>query len=249
MKTEIGPEPRYKSATRGKRRSASKVRALVVEDTPSMRVVIEEAFGAAEIRPVTFVTSLNAEARFQHEKFDMILVDVCAPPEDGRSLVRKIRDSGYNRNTPIIMISDDPRPGALSEGFAAGASFFVFKPMDKARLMGLIRVTQGTIENEMRRFRRVTVRVRVQILSDGKTVEGETINLSLNGTLVRAARVLDLGSKVEVSFYLVPGTDPVVGKGAVTRIGEDNQMGIQIVGLPIAESGRLQEYLLPFISD
>jgi hypothetical protein len=41
---------------------------------------------------------------------------------------RQMRNSRFNRLTPIIMISDDQRPSALSVGFAAGASFFLYKP-------------------------------------------------------------------------------------------------------------------------
>jgi hypothetical protein len=34
--------------------------------------------------------------------------------------------------------------------------------------------------------------------------------------------------------------------GSIMRVVEGNQMGIQLDRMPAAESGRLQEYLLPF---
>ncbi len=146
------------------------------------------------------------------------------------------------------MISDDLRPAALSEAFKAGASFFVYKPVDRAHLMGLIRVTQGTIEHEKRRFRRVTVQAKVRVKYGDKSVEGETIDISMNGTLVRASHTFPVGSPVEVSLYLLAGKPPVAGMGSVMRVVEGNQMGIQLEQLPLAESGRLQEYLLPLTS-
>jgi CheY-like chemotaxis protein len=249
MKTELEIELRNKNGPSSRRSSPTHIRALVVEDDPAMSLLIKAALGAAEIEPVILVTSADAVARFQREKFDVILVDASGPPGHGGTLARKIRKSGFNRNTPIIMISDDQRPGALSEGFDAGASFFVYKPLDKAHLMRLIRVTQGAIESEKRRFRRVAVKVAVRVGCAGTSAEGETIDLSLNGALVRTSTVFVLGSKVEVRVYLIAGDDPIVGKGTVTRIAEGNRMGIQFQGLTVAESGRLQDYLLPLIID
>ena len=178
-------------------------------------------------------------------KFDVILVDLCAPPVEATKLVKGIRHSGFNQKTPIIMISDDLRPAALSEGFQAGASFFVYKPIDRAHLMSLIRVTQGSIEQEKRRFRRVAVRAKVQIRCGEKTVEGETIDMSLNGALVRASHTFPVGSPVEVKLYLLAGKPPVAGLGSIMRVVEGNQMGIQLDQWPITECGRLQDYLLP----
>ncbi len=213
-----------------------------------MCALIKETLGSANIEAVTLTTSAEAAAQFQEEKFDVILVDLCAPPVDAAKLVHGIRLSGFNQRTPIIMISDDLRPAALSEGFKAGASFFVYKPIDRARLIRLIRVTQGTIEHEKRRFRRVPVQAKVRVKCGDKSVDGETIDLSLNGALVRASHAFPVGSPVEVSLYLLAGKPPVAGLGSIMRVVEGNQMGIQLEQLPSAESGRLQEYLLPHIA-
>jgi hypothetical protein len=41
---------------------------------------------------------------------------------------------------------------------------------------------------------------------------------------------------------------PVVGAGSVVRILIGNRMGIHLDWLPVEESARLQEFLLPMIS-
>ena len=74
---------------------------------------------------------------------------------DGPELTRQMRDSTFNRMTPVVLISDDQRPTAVSQGFEAGASFFLYKPIDKERLLRLVRVTQASAEHERRRTRRV----------------------------------------------------------------------------------------------
>jgi hypothetical protein len=114
-------------------------------------------------------------------------------------------------------------------------------------LLKLVRATQGAIEHERRRFRRVALQSRVRLTFDSGEIEGETIDVSLNGMLVRAARQVPAGSTVRVSLHLLPGTKPIVGSGFVMRTLGDNRMGIQLNQLTMAESGRLQEFLLPLI--
>jgi two-component system chemotaxis response regulator CheY len=248
MKIETEIESRYPNGARRAAPSGTPTRALVVEDEESMCGLIKEALGAANIEAVTLTRSAEAAGPFQKEKFDVILVDLGATTGNGNALVKKIRSSGLNRKTPIVMISGDQRPGALSEGFQAGASFFAYKPIDRTRLMSLIRATQGTIEHEKRRFRRVPVRAKVQVKCGDKIVEGETVDISYNGALVRASNTFPVGSLVEVSLFLLAGKPPIAGLGSIMRVEEGNQMGIQLERMPAAANGRLQAYLLPLTS-
>jgi len=52
---------------------------------------------------------------------------------------------------------------------------------------------------------------------------------------------------VHASLDLSPRMKPVVGVGSVVRVLGENQMGIQLDRLTIAESERLQEFLLPLV--
>jgi two-component system, chemotaxis family, chemotaxis protein CheY len=224
-------------------------RALVVEDEPAMCALIQDVLRSADIEVVTPAKSIETDLHFYEEQFDVIVIGLCAPSADGIELVRKIRKAGSNRMTPIILISDDQHPGALSRAFEAGASFFVYKPIDKGRLMSLIRAAQIASVSEKRRFRRVPVHVKVQLKSDKSEVVGETIDISPNGALIRVPHTLPLGSLVEVTLYLLDGTEPVVGLGTVVRILSNTQMGILLDRFPASEIGRLQEYLIPRIPD
>jgi DNA-binding response OmpR family regulator len=245
MKIEIINKSHNQDGARGAASSGLPTRALIVGDEEAMCALIKDALGAASIEAVMMTTSSEAAVLFREKKFDVILIDLCTPPVDPSKLVHGIRQSGFNWKTPIILISDDLRPAALSEGFKAGASFFVYKPIDRAHLMSLIRVTQGSVEHEKRRFRRIAVRAKIQVKCGDLSVEGETIDLSLNGALVRASHTFPVGSPVEVRLYLLAGKPPVAALGFIMRLLEDSQMGIQLEGLPAVESSRIEEYLLP----
>jgi hypothetical protein len=78
-------------------------------------------------------------------------------------------------------------------------------------------------------------------------LEGETVDVSLSGVLVKAHRTFPTGSPVNVAMHLSPRMRPIVGVGSVVRVVGGNQMGIQLDELTAAESERLQEFLLPLI--
>ncbi len=131
-----------------------------------------------------------------------------------------------------------------SVGFAAGASFFLYKPIDKDRLLKLVRATQGAMEHERRRTRRVPIQSKVSLQFGAEKLEGETVDVSMGGLLVHASRILPLGSALRMSLQLSPRMAPIQAAGSVVRILNGTQMGIQLNQLAHSESNRLQEFLL-----
>jgi len=222
-------------------------RALIVDDDPVVCKLVAAVLSSTGMEVLSLTHSAEAWKHLRDEKFAVVLFDFRMPSPDGLELSRQVRGAGLNQMTPIILLSDDQGTAAVSQGFAAGASVFLYKPLDKARLLKLLRVTQGAIEHECRRFRRVALCCKVRLGFDEGEVEGETINVSLNGLLVKAQSNVPVGSPVNVRLYLAPEMKPIVGSGLVVRILDANRMGIQLNSLSVAESWRLQEFLLPLI--
>jgi CheY-like chemotaxis protein len=218
-----------------------------VDDDPVVCKLIEVVLSATGMEFLSLTHSAEAGQHLRDEKFAVVLFDFHMPSPDGLELSRQVRGAGLNQMTPIILLSDDQSTGAVSQGFAAGASAFLYKPLDKARLLKLFRVTQGAIEHENRRFRRVALCSKVRLSLEQGEVEGETIDVSLNGLLVKVQSNAPVGSPVKVRLYLAPDMEPIVGSGLVVRIVDANRMGIQLNSLPVAESRRLQDFLLPLI--
>jgi two-component system chemotaxis response regulator CheY len=221
--------------------------ALIVDGEPSIGGLLEEVLKSEGMETVTMAHGSEAADYARAQKFDVVFVDSSSPLSDGIELTRKIRRSGYNYRTPIVMITTPKYTGFLTEGFEAGASFMIYKPIDRTRLQRLVRLMQGVIENEIRRFRRVVVEVKTLIQSGGDEVQAATVDLSLNGALVRAERIFPRGSSVKINLFVAP-MQPVVGHGLVMRTVSNNQMGIQFDGLSFSESTRLQDFLLPLVA-
>jgi DNA-binding response OmpR family regulator len=223
-------------------------RALIVDDEPKTCELIQKVLYAAGVDALTLTRSGQAASYLEEGKFDMVFFDLHMSSPDGIELSREMRSKGSNRTTPIILLSDDQRPSAMTQGFEAGASFFLYKPIDKERLLRLIRATQGRMDHERRQTRRVPFQSKVKLKFGFEEIVCESVDVSLNGMLVRAPRMLPAGSPVQVSMELSQRMKPVVGAGSVVRILGGNQMGIHLDRLPVGDSERLQEFLLPLIT-
>jgi two-component system chemotaxis response regulator CheY len=224
-----------------------KRRGLVVDDEPVVCDMIGKVLNSAGMEALTLTRSTEAPELLDEGKFDVVFLDLHMPSPDGIELARQMRSSRFNRMTPIVLLSDDHRPSALTVGFAAGASFFLYKPIDKDRLLRLVRATQGPMETERRRTRRVPIQSKVRLTIGKEELEGETVDVSMTGLLVRAARTAPIGSALRMSLQLSQKMRPIVASGSVVRILGGNQMGIQLNQLSLPDSERLQEFLLPLI--
>jgi DNA-binding response OmpR family regulator len=227
--------------------STMQKRALIVDTEPETCDLIEKTLSAAGIESLTLNRSSEAPEILREGKFAVAFFGLRMTSPDGPELTRQMRDSTFNRMTPVVLISDDQRPAAVSQGFESGASFFLYKPVNKERLLRLIRATQAATEHERRRTRRVPVRSRVLLSHGSQQIDGESIDVSMEGVLVKAPRAFPVGSSVDVAMHLSQGMKPIVGAGCVVRLSGGNQMGIHLGRLDLAESQRLQEFLLPLI--
>ena len=223
-------------------------RVLIVDDEPEACALIEKAVTSAGLDALALTDSAQAPRALSQAKFDLAFLDFHMPSPDGLELAREIRRSRLNRTTPVVLVSDDQRPGAMTIGFEAGASFFLYKPIEREGVLKLVRATQGMAERERRRMRRVPVIQKVSLRCGQEELEGETVDISLSGMLVRSARTFPIGSSVRLRLRLGEG-EPITRLGSVVRVVGGNQMGIDMVRLRPAEEDALQEFLLPMILD
>lgn len=222
-------------------------RALIVDAEPETCDLIEKVLSSFGIESLTLHRSSEAPKILREGKFAVAFFGLRMTSPDGPELTRQMRDSSSNRMTPVVLMSDDQRPTAMAQGFEAGASFFLYKPVDKERLLLLVRATQAAAEHERRRTRRIPVKSRVLLSHGSQHIDAESINVSMEGLLVRVPKSLPIGSSVNVAMHLSRGMKPIVGAGCVVRLSGPNQIGIHLGHLDSAESQRLQEFLLPFI--
>jgi len=222
-------------------------RILVVDDDPLTGELICEILRSAGMDASFLTSSRGAAELLKREKYHAVFLDMRMPPPDGVELARQIRASRVNASTVIVMITGEEERTLMKRAFDAGVEFFLFKPVERNKLLKLIRVAEGSIERERRRFTRVRLRCRVSLESGNDHLEGTTLDLSLGGALVQAHRAFPSGTLVTVSLELEAGTPPMRSSARIIRTVGTDCMGMQFENLGPKESIRLQESLLPLI--
>jgi CheY-like chemotaxis protein len=226
-------------------------RILVVDDDPPTAELICEILRSAGMDASFLTSSTEAAGLLKREKYHAVFLDMRMPAPDGAELARQIRASGVNSSTVIVMISGEEDRTVMKRAFEAGVEFFLFKPVERNKLLRLIRVTEGPIERERRRFTRVRLRCKVSIEAGHDQLEGPhegtTLDLSLGGALVQSRRAFPSGTLVTVSLELGAGRSLMRSGARVIRTVGTDCMGIQFENLGPLESIRLQEFLLPLI--
>jgi CheY-like chemotaxis protein len=220
---------------------------LVVDDHAPSCELISEILRSAGFETNSLTSSAEAVERLTREKFHAVFLDMRMPPPDGLELARHVRTSRMNASTVIVMITGEQDRTLMKRAFELGVQFFLFKPVERNKLLKLIRVAENSIERERRRFTRVPVQCPVSLESNDKQLEGTTVDLSSEGMLVQSYLVLSTGALVKVTLQLQTGSTPLQFEGKVVRTIGTDRMGIHFKSLDAKENSRLQEFLLPLI--
>ena len=123
-------------------------KALVVEDDPFTSELLQEILNTQGFEVMTAVEGESAAALFAKEPFQSIFLDLNVPGLDGLELTRRIRSSATNKSTLVVMITGSEGRKTMEDAFAAGATLFLSKPVDRRmllRLLGMIR-ERGRVE-------------------------------------------------------------------------------------------------------
>jgi CheY-like chemotaxis protein len=221
-------------------------RVLVVDDDPSLCEFIQEVLASENIQAHIVTDSIEAAARLKLERFDAIFLDMHMPSLDGIELAKRARSLGLNQSTPLVMITGEQDQKAVQRAFNAGVNLFLFKPVDRTRLMRLLNAADNFIQYQRKRVTRVKVCKGVSIESGELRISGTTLDLSFGGMLVRSSSTLPVGSSVRVGLELQSGKPPVQLAARVVRVLGDDCMGLQIERAGREDKG-LENFLVPLI--
>ena len=204
-------------------------RALIVDDEPALAELIRAVLQTAGLEGHVETDSGKAAALLAREKYDVIFLDVHMPSPDGIALARQARAGGFNQNTPLVMLTGLNDLTLQKQAFEAGANFFLFKPIDRQRVLRVVRSMQAAVQHERRRFQRVPVACKVSLAAGEKTIEGTTLDVSLGGLQAKTNGVFSSGTVVAVFLHLGTGA-PLRIRGTVVRV-----LGIHRWGFSLAK--------------
>ncbi len=115
-------------------------RVMAVDDSATVRKVLQATLVAAGYEVVEAVDGADALNKLSGAPVDMLVTDLNMPNVDGINLIQEVRQKPGNRFMPIIMLTSESQPEKKSAGKAAGASGWITKPFNPEQLLAVVRM-------------------------------------------------------------------------------------------------------------
>jgi two-component system chemotaxis response regulator CheY len=109
---------------------------LVVDDASLVRLYYRDALEKAGFEVAEALNGLEALERLLAERFDLLIVDVNMPQMDGITFLQTLRAKTLPMSSiPALMTSTEAAPQRIAAARAAGANFYVVKPLPAETLV------------------------------------------------------------------------------------------------------------------
>jgi len=116
--------------------SAPQARILVIDDDAELRALLLRYLGENGFEVRVAADAQQAERLLGRETFDMMVLDLMLPGEDGLSICKRLRARG--EALPIIMLTARGDPVDRIVGLEIGADDYVAKPFSPRELLARI---------------------------------------------------------------------------------------------------------------
>ncbi len=110
--------------------SVKELRALVVDDSPTVRKQLELELRNFNVQADCVETGEDALGMLAQSHYDLIFLDVVLPGTDGYQVCKDIRRNVKTKQTPVIMLTSKSSPFDRVRGSLVGCSAYLTKPVD-----------------------------------------------------------------------------------------------------------------------
>jgi two-component system, chemotaxis family, chemotaxis protein CheY len=117
-------------------------RILIVDDAATVRMYHRGILEGAGYQVVEAVNGIEAMEKALLEPFDLYLVDINMPKQDGYGFLSELRGRELPQN-PAIMISTEAAADDRRRAYAAGANLYLIKPVKPVELLLNCRLLLG----------------------------------------------------------------------------------------------------------
>ena len=110
---------------------------LIVDDSPAMRSFIRRVVRLSGMEVDQYIEAGNGEeglAQLALHSIDAVLTDINMPVMNGETFVRKMREDGPFKETPVIVISTDATTNRIQTMLSLGAVGYLQKPFGPEQL-------------------------------------------------------------------------------------------------------------------
>jgi two-component system chemotaxis response regulator CheY len=118
------------------RDDGAKFRVLVVDDSTMVRRYVRDALERADFEVQEAFNGVEAMEKVVAERFDLLVVDVNMPKMDGYAFLHALRSREAEiASIPALMTSTEAGPQDMAAAYAAGANYYLVKPVSQDDLI------------------------------------------------------------------------------------------------------------------
>jgi two-component system chemotaxis response regulator CheY len=116
---------------------------LAVDDSASLRQMVTFTLKGAGYDVIEAGDGEEGLAKAQGAAVNLVLTDQNMPKMDGLTLVKSLRGLPQYAATPILMLTTESGDDMKAKGKAAGATGWLVKPFDPAKLLEVVKKVIG----------------------------------------------------------------------------------------------------------
>jgi len=191
-----------------------------------------------------FIASSGIAALELHktEKADLIIIGLDMPDIKGEAFCERLRRDDQLKKVSVMILCGNMK-SEIERASLCGANAFVTTPIQAIEFFSKV---SRLINVQSRGSYRVLVKVSVLGNSDAESFFCSSINISITGMLIEAAKPLSKGDLILCSFFL-PGRNNITTEAEVVRIvnrdSGPTQYGIRFAGMDNKCRSALEEFV------
>lgn len=116
---------------------------LVVDDSPSVRMMVQMTLSAAGYDIIEAVDGQDAFEKATSTRVDAVLTDQNMPRLDGLSFIRKFRETPQSVGVPVVFLSTESDAALKAQAKDAGATGWMVKPFDQTQILAVVKKIVG----------------------------------------------------------------------------------------------------------
>lgn len=164
------------------------ISVLIVDDEQPVLKAISAVLKREKIDATCAASSKEALELLKTNSFDIILLDIMMPEQDGFSLLKDLREKQVL--TPVILLSGREEDAAQVEGLGLGADDYMTKPFSKTVLVSKIRA----IVRRTQQYTQMPVSAPAQTMQTVAQLGNFTLYFD-SQTVVKGNKEISLSSK------------------------------------------------------
>lgn len=225
------------------------LKLLVVDDDPAVLRAIKTVIESLGYEVLALTDSREAAVRVRRQKFAGAFVDARMPDLDGPDLVRLIRSSPTNNSIPIFMLTGYDDVETMREGFRAGITFFMGKPLDMGRLANILKLMKEAMLREKRSYIRLPLRTVVNCNTGEHQFTATSLNIGEGGMLLEPSGGLEPGQELWLRFSLPRIPQTLNPRARVVRRERPDRMGVWFLEVSPEDRKALQDFIAGVVKE